>query len=412
MVGREEFMDIHELWVRGRTVSDIARLTGRDRKTVRRVIQGGGPQPRRAREVASKLDPFREYLLARMLDPEDPVDNTQVLLDEIRARGYTGGRSILKEFLQPFRPLAKDKTTERFETPPGKQAQVDWGSFKKPRCRRVQGFVMTLGWSRASYLDFEDSQALPLFLACHERAFEYLGGVPEEILYDRVKTVWLRDDERGDPVFHPGFLDFARYYDFRPRLCQGRRPQTKGKVESGIKYVRRNFWPRVAGYERAHDLLPQRTTWLTDTCNVRVHGTTGERPVDRLPREGLRAVAGMPPYRALVLERRRVARDSFVSYAGSWYSVPAEYAGREVWVRQTEDRLLICEGDEVLAAHPLADRPFQRLVNREHFRALAMRRDLRLQLEVEEALARAPRLQLPVGPEVEKRSLAVYEALS
>lgn len=412
MVGREEFMDIHELWVRGRTVSEIARLTGRDRKTVRRVIEGGGPQPRKTREVTSKLDPFREYLLGRMLDPEDPVDNTQVLLDEIRAKGYTGGRSILKEFLQPFRALAKDKTTERFETPPGKQAQVDWGSFRKPRCHRVQGFVMTLGWSRASYLDFEDSQALPLFLACHERAFDYLGGVPDEILYDRVKTVWLRDDEHGDPVFHPGFLDFARYYGFRPRLCRGRRPQTKGKVESGIKYVRRNFWPRVTGYERAHDLLGQRTTWLTDTCNVRVHGTTGERPVDRLLKEGLRSVAGVSPYRALVLERRRVARDSFVSYAGSWYSVPAEYARREVWVRQTEDRLLICEGDEVLATHRLADRPFQRLVNREHFRALAMRRDLRLQFEVDEALSRAPRLPLPVGPEVEKRSLAVYEALS
>ncbi len=116
----------------------------------------------------------------------------------------------------------------------GRQAQVDWGTFKKPGRKRVQGFVMTLGWSRAKYLDFTDSQALALFLGCHEQAFHYLGGVPEEILYDRVKTVWLHDDEHGDPVFHPGFVDFAEYYGFRPRLCRAQRPQTKGKTENGV----------------------------------------------------------------------------------------------------------------------------------------------------------------------------------
>lgn len=114
---------------------------------------------------------------------------------------------------------------------------------------------MTLGWSRAQYLDFTDSQALALFLGCHEQAFHYLGGVPEEILYDRVKTVWLHDDDHGDPVFHPGFVDFADYYGFRPRLCRAQRPQTKGKTENGVGYVRKNFWPRVRDYRDANDLL-------------------------------------------------------------------------------------------------------------------------------------------------------------
>jgi transposase len=91
----------------------------------------------------------------------------------------------------------------------------------------VQGFVFTLGWSRASFLDFSATQALAAFLRCHEGAFQYLGGVPEEILYDRTKTVWLRDDDRGDPVFHPGLLDFAGHYGFRPRLCRPHRAQTK-----------------------------------------------------------------------------------------------------------------------------------------------------------------------------------------
>jgi len=315
---------------------------------------------------------------------------------------------------------------------------------------------MTLGWSRAQYLDFTDSQALALFLACHEQAFHDFGGVPEEILYDRVKTVWLRDDEHGDPVFHPGFVDFAEYYGFRPRLCRGRhvdalepergraaglrwsagplwasgrlapsarlpgrtscraqRPQTKGKTENGVGYVRKNFWPRVRDYRDAHDLLDLRRRWLDETCNVRIHGTTGERPIDRLPKEGLRSIQDLPPYRALFLERRRVARDCFVSYAGSWYSAPAEYAGREVWVRQTEDRLVICDQDRVLAEHPLAERPYERKVIRAHFEALSLRRDQRLQWEAEQAFAQvAKRMPMLAGPEVEKRPLSVYEGLT
>jgi transposase len=333
MVGRGEVMDVHEAWVRGKSISEIARLTGRDRKTIRRLLREGGPKPRAQRAVASKLDPYRQYLLGRML-AEDPVSNAEVLFDEIREMGYHGGRSILREFLHPFRELAKEKTTVRFETPPGKQAQVDWGTFQKPGRKRVQGFVMTLGWSRTMYLDFSETQALASFLGCHEGAFHSFGGVPEEILYDRTKTVWLRDDERGDPVFHPGLLDFAQHYGFQPRLCRGYRPQTKGKTENGVGYVRKNFWPRVRDYRQAHDLLGLRRRWLDETCNVRVHGTTGERPVDRLPLEGLRPAADIPAYRALVLERRRVARDCFVSYAGSWYSAPANMPdGRSGYAR-------------------------------------------------------------------------------
>jgi transposase len=214
-------------WVKGKSVSEIARATGRDRKTIRRLLQGKAPAERKPRQVASKLDRFREYLLSRMLG-DDPVSNAEVLFDEIREQGYEGGRSILKEFMAPFREVAKNKTTERFETRPGQQGQVDWGTFKKPGRKRVQGFVMTLGWSRTMYLDFTDTQALAFFLACHERAFHYYGGVPEEIFYDRTKTVWLRDDDRGEPVFHPGLLDFASHYGYRPRLCHAYRPQTNG----------------------------------------------------------------------------------------------------------------------------------------------------------------------------------------
>ncbi len=121
-----------------------------------------------------------------------------------------------------------------------------------------------------------------------------------------------------------------------------------------------------------------------------MHGTTGERPIDRLPHEHLRPVAGIPSYRALILERRRVARDGYLSYAGSWYSVPAEHAGRDVWVRQTDERVIISAGDQVLVDHQLASGPHQRITDPVHITALTARRDRRLQLETATALARLP----------------------
>jgi hypothetical protein len=111
-------MDIHEAWVKGKSISEIARVTGRDRKTIRRLLQGKAPTERKQRQVTSKVDRFREYLLARMLG-EDPVTNAGVLFDQIREQGYEGGRSILKEFMAPLREVATHKTTERFETRPG-----------------------------------------------------------------------------------------------------------------------------------------------------------------------------------------------------------------------------------------------------------------------------------------------------
>src|SRR5260370_19935909 len=143
-------MDVHDAWVQGRSISEIARQSGRDRKTIRRLLREGAQAARKPRQISSKLDPFREYLLARMVG-EDPVSNAEVLYDEIHELGYRGGRSILKEVMHPVRALAKEKTTVRFETPPRRQAQVDWGTLQKPGRKPVQGFLMTPRWSRKQH---------------------------------------------------------------------------------------------------------------------------------------------------------------------------------------------------------------------------------------------------------------------
>jgi transposase len=171
----------------------------------------------------------------------------------------------------------------RFETPPGKQAQVDWGHLgtieMDGQQRTLNGFTFTLGYSRTMMAEAALDQKLGTLLKMHEEAFRQLGGVPEEILYDRMKTVWLEIDERGEVVWHPVFLDFARYWGFQPRLCRPYRAQTKGKVESGVKYVRRNFLCGLQGREPSglDDLNAQLRAWVWEVANQRVHGTTHEQ---------------------------------------------------------------------------------------------------------------------------------------
>jgi transposase len=191
----------------------------------------------------TKLDPFKPYLDEHLAAG---MWNAVVLLGELHARGYQGSSTAVKDYLRPQRCEASTVTVRRFETPPGQQAQVDWGTFGRLTSptelpRTLSGFVMTLGYSRAMFADVATDQTLPTFLRLHEAAFAAPGGVPRELLYDHVKTVVLGLDDRGEIRWQPQFADFARYWGFIPRLCYAYRPQTKGKVESGIGYVRKNF---------------------------------------------------------------------------------------------------------------------------------------------------------------------------
>ena len=207
------------------------------------------------------------------------VWNAQVLLRELRERNYSGGYTILKDWLHPQRSSARAVAVRRFETPPGKQAQVDWGHLGTLECegqeRKLWAFTFTMGYSRRMMAEVALDQKIGTLLRMHEEAFRQMGGVPEEILYDRMKTVWLGSDERGEIVWHPVFLDFARYWGFTPRLCRPYRAQTKGKVESGVKYLRRNFLCGLQGREpnSLADMNAQLREWMaawpTNVCMER-----------------------------------------------------------------------------------------------------------------------------------------------
>lgn len=293
----------------GYTQAAIARELGIDRRTIYRWIQSGQlerdltepPRYRRRPQRPRKLDPFRDYIRERLSD--FPELTATRLLREIRASGYTGGITQLKEFAREVRPRDAEEPLIRFETPPGKQAQVDFAHFKFPWGTRY-ALVVVLGWSRQMWLQFFPRQDFWTLVRGLEQAFHYFGGVPEEILFDQMRSVIVRDlrPEGGRLIENAEFLRFAAHCGFRPRACRPYRAKTKGKVERPIRYVRGDFH---YGRDFLHDLdtNEQALIWLEEVANARIHATTGERPVDRLAEER-KHLKPLPatPYRSLVLE--------------------------------------------------------------------------------------------------------------
>ncbi|MGI8552160.1 MAG: IS21 family transposase [Dehalococcoidia bacterium] len=343
----EEWIAIREWARQGLALGEIVRRSGRDPKTVRKVLAEAAPKRRTStwNPEQSKLWPYREYLLQRV---DQGCLNASVLLEEITAHGYVGKQTLLGDFLRPIRQEQRRQreATIRYETGPGKQAQVDWGSFgriwepKRERWEKVYGFVFTLGYSRAQHLEFSTELSEEHFLACHLGALGALG-IPEQVLYDNLKTAVIDRRPDGSPVFQGRFLDFALYYGFTPKLCHPYRPQTKGKVERGIRYVRQNFWVRVGAEVAAGELdlagLNERAAaWSEGVANRRLHGTTGVRVDVRLAEEqaALARLDARPRYDTAYQSLRRVSRDGRLSYRGRLYEVPLRYALQELTVRE------------------------------------------------------------------------------
>ena len=402
--------EINQLKREGLSILAISNLTGYDRKTIRkylltpeaRPIYGPRPAP------ASKLAPFEPYLRERL---QAGVWNARVLLRELRSRNYAGGYTILTDWLRPQREAARVVAVRRFETAAGRQAQVDWGHLGSLRENGVEralwGFTMTLGYSRRMMGEAATDQRLGTLLRMHEAAFRELGGVPEEILYDRMKTVWSGTDERGEIIWNAVFLDFARYWGFRPRLCRPYRAQTKGKIESGVKYVRRNFLCGLLGRAPGDlaDLNAELRRWLSEVANQRVHGTTHEQVLIRWEQDrvNLQPVHGRPAYPYRDDEQRKVARDAYVSWQGSRYSVPWQYAGKEVWVREQGGNVEVRYGAERIAWHAQTAKRHQVVTQSEHHVGIPLgsARTAKTLIHIQQG-----------APVVEQRPLEAYEGLA
>jgi transposase len=373
--GLREIVLIHDLKKQGLSISAIARKVGCDRKTVRRHLGRGleapvyGPRAPRPRAI----EPFEAYLRERVL--AFPDLSGARLLREIREMGYEGGYTAVTDFLREVRPPRQTAFERRFETPPGRQAQMDFAEFaveftdEPGVVRKVWLFSMVLGHSRWLWGRFVASQNLQSVLRCHIGAFEAMGGVPEEVLYDRMKTAVIGEDDAGVVTYNAALVALLNHYGAVPRACRPYRAKTKGKIERPFRYIRQDFF-LARTFRNLDDLNAQFDAWRTEVANPRVHATT-RRVVDEAFAEERPSLTPLPAiaYNAVLTVERRVSKDGMVSVGGNFYSVPDTARRRTLEIQHHATELRIFEDGQIIARHPVLEGKALRRVDPAHRKA-------------------------------------------
>jgi transposase len=346
----------------GASVRSIAMALGISRGAVDRVLarveaQRTGSSPRRTplRRRGSIIDEF-EPLLKELLGRYPNLTGERAL-QELRARGFTGRYTTVRERIKRLRPRAAPLPVPRFETGPGDQAQMDFGvydiDFVREGRRRVYLFSYLLGYSRRQYIRFVESMDLPTTLREHVNAFHHLGGVARVCLYDNFKVVVLRHDAEG-PLYNPKFLAFATHYGFRPHACQVRRPQTKGKIERKFHYAEVSLL-NGRTFETLEHLNEVAAHWLATVADLHVMRDFKESPRDRHERERPHLLP-LPTrdFDTALVVYRLVNVEGFITQRLNLYSVPWSYIGQVLPVRITDGEVIIYSiGLEEIVRHPL-----------------------------------------------------------
>ena len=344
LISQSTWGAVRTLWERGMAKKAIARELDVDVKTVRKWCRKTWVAQRRPSRGRG-LDRYRAFLEARA--PEVGF-NAMVLHRELAGQGYEGSYAAVAKYVSPWRESwhgQQEKSTVRFETGPGEQSQVDWGStwvYLGTARTRVHVFTMVLGFSRRLFARAYANEGLEALLEGHVAAFAHFGGRTATILYDNPRTiVTSKEESTGQVVWNASFKDRMDFYGVEVKLCRYYRAQTKGKVESGVKYVKRNA---LAG-RRFRDLAELNAyllEWCLGVADERIHGTTHEKPSARFARaERLISVAARSPAPRERVESRSVPRDSYVAVEANRYPVPLEWAGQTVEVRIVAEEVWI-----------------------------------------------------------------------
>jgi len=355
MLTPEELAEARRQFALDPRIKPIARRLGRDPETIRKAL-GLSQRP----PAAPKLTPFHD--LIRLLAQQDL--RAPRILREIRERGYTGGKTILKDFLQTLVPsqAKPPRAFRRFETAPGEEGQSDWSP-----CRvliagvltLVHAFALVLCHSRRLFVSFFRNERLATLLAAHQEAFAYHRGICRRILYDNQTAITL-GRVAGKPRWHPTFLDFAHAYGFEPRVGRPGHKERRGKVERPFGYLEEDFL-RGRAFASWEDLNRQVRVWLDTVANVRVHGTTRRR-VDEAYAEEQPCLIALPAvaFPAARCETRKVQKDGYVPIDGSLYPVPDALVGRIVRVRIHPERVEVLDfAGAVAAGYAVPERPMR-----------------------------------------------------
>lgn len=334
------------------TAAQIADKMSLNVKTVRLWLARERFEARRGKGRSSKLDPHKADIRSWL--EKHPYSAQQIFQRLCEDCGYAGGYTTVKNYVRKVRPRP-EKAYLSLAFAPGESAQVDWGHCGTVAVgntrRALSVFVMVLGYSRQMYVEFTLSQKQEHFLACHEHAFEYFGGVPASVMLDNLKSAVLEHKRGQTPRWNPRYADFARDYGFQIVACNPRSPQEKGRVENGVGYVKKNFL-RGRDFKDFHHIAPSARQWLDLTANERVHRMTGQKPCALMEKEKphLQALPVNPPDTAVLL-RRRATSTFRLCIDGNRYSVPAEYAGVYLDVRLGAEEVLVLHGGEQVARH-------------------------------------------------------------
>jgi transposase len=353
----EDVLVMRQLLERGWSRRRIAAELGISRNTLDRYLALGGWHPYRTINRSGQLAGHLEWLQQQF---EQHHGNAEVVRQElVKQKGIRVSLRTVERAVQDWREALRQsrQATVRYETPPGKQLQADFGELWVPIGgvrTKVHICVLTLGYSRRQLIRVYRHQRQRHWLQALEEAFRFWGGVPEQVLVDNAKALITHHNPRtGELVINPVFAAFARHWGFTVKACWPNRPQTKGKDERGVGYVKRSG---IAGH--CFDVWGQMEGhlewWNREIADLRIHGTTGERPLERFERaeaSALMALNGRPSYLAEQEFSRRVAKDCCVQVEGNWYSVPAALVRQNVTVQIRDQQVLIRQGGRIAARH-------------------------------------------------------------
>jgi transposase len=352
MIDYHQFCQIKDLHhTHGLKVAQIADALALDPRTVAYWLHQERFRPRRSTPRASKLDPFKHQIV-QMLE-KYPYSAAQVL-QRLREQGFEGGYSIVKAYVHTIRPK-RQPAFLKLAFAPGECAQVDWGSFGSvpvgQTSRRLSFFVMVLCYSRLMYVEFTVSQTMEHFLACHQHAFEFFGGVPQTVMVDNLKSAVLKRALGQAPVFNPKYAAFAEHNGFRIVPCNVGKGNEKGRVENGVGYVKKNF---LAGLDIADFsmLAPAAKHWLDTVASVRVHGETRKPPIELWQSEKPH-LSPLPthPFDIATVTQVRASRQFRITLDTNHYSVPAHLAGQALTLKTYPDRLCLYYQNNLVARH-------------------------------------------------------------
>ena len=327
-----------------------------------------GPPPR-PRHMRSTVEPFAD-VVNKMLD--NNVEVTAIWQRLREDHGYIGGYSSVRRYVLRNRPKEPEVFC-RIETQPGEEIQVDFGSAglqrdpKTGKTRKAWVFVMTLSWSRHQYVEFVFDQKIETWLRCHENAFKWFGGIPKKIVLDNLKAGVIKPDLH-DPVLGEPYRRFAQHYGFIVSPNRPATPRHKGKVESGVRYVKRNF---IAGQSFVDlDAMNKRgKKWVMEIAGVRNHGTTHETPLGRYNRVERETLQALPttPFDLIATYQCKVHRDCHVVVDARYYSVPYRYVEKRVEVYVGRRFVAIYHGAELIATHPVLEKRGGRATRSDHY---------------------------------------------